>query len=207
MTFNPLIPQANNLISDSQSDILNNFTQQNTVFDNDHYTFNFATSANRGLHRKISFPASLGSDPALAGNAGYIFLKDDTNDTSLRPQVFYKNNTETLQVTNRFHSAANSGYIQLPGGIIMMWGNVNIPASPTSDQILVTFPTMANHIVGAAGFPTALFNVQFSLKCSSSASLPTVCIGTSSFSTTGFQIRYSSGQGVASTCYWYAIGN
>lgn len=204
--YDPLIPQANDLISQSQADILNNFTQLNTIFNNDHWTWDSSISANRGYHRQISFPTALGSDPSLSGRAGYIFLKNDANDASARPQVYYKNITETLQVTNRFHSAVTNGYIQLPGGIILMWGTAVIP-NTSSGQVNVTFPVIANYTGAPSGFPNNVFNIQISIQGASSNSGITYIIGSGTPPTsTGFQFRFSNNTQSA-TLYWYAIGN
>jgi len=204
--YDPLIPQANDLISQSQADILNNFGELNTIFNNDHYTWDYSTSAYRGLHRKITFPLALGSDPALAGMAGYLFLKNDPNDASARPQVYYKNITETLQVTNRFHSAVSDGYIQLPGGIILMWGTAAIP-NAASGQVNVTFPVIANYTGAPSGFPNNVFNIQISIQGASSNSGITYIIGSGTPPTAaGFQFRFSNNTQSA-TLYWFAIGN
>jgi hypothetical protein len=198
--YDPLIPQANDLISQSQSDILNNFGELNTIFNNDHYTWDYSTSAYRGLHRKITFPLALGSDPALAGMAGYLFLKNDPNDASARAQVYYKNITETLQVTNRFHSAVTNGYIQLQGGIIFMWGKISNPGSGNHTE---NFNTIANYTGAPVGFPNACFNV--SLTVNGTSSTQTAVLNQSTpFTSTSFSYRMSaSGPDV----FWYAIGN
>ena len=198
--YDPLIPQANDLISQSQSDILNNFGELETIFNNDHWTWDSTPSANRGSHRKISFPAALGSDPALAGFAGYLFLKNDPNDASARPQVYYKNITETQQVTNRFHSAVTDGYAMLPGGIILMWGF----ATPAATTSTIRFNTIANYV----GAPTQQFpNNCFSVVCTPAdeSSPISVSIKASSTDKTKFVVKLSAvpNDGL----YWYAIGN
>jgi hypothetical protein len=211
--YDPLIPQANDLISQSQADILNNFGQLESIFNTDHWTWDSTPSANRGLHRQISFPAALGSDPSLGSNVGYLFLKNDPNDTASKPQLYFKNSSNTYQVSNRFRSSGTTGYWMADNGsgttgstMITMWGSASIPSSPTSGQVPVAFPTMSNYTGAPIGFPNNLYNVQFSVQCTSSNNQPSVCIDTSGFSTTGFTIRYSSG-GTAATVYWTAIGN
>jgi hypothetical protein len=190
-----------------------NFNQANSLFNNDHYAFDDATSANRGYHRQIYFPAATVGNPSLGGFDGVFFCQIDANDTATKPQLFWKNSSNTYQVTNRFRSSSSAGYWMMDNGsgttsttMITMWGSASIPSSPTSGTVAVTFSTMSNYTGGPVGFPNNLYNVQFSVKCSSSGNQPAVCIDTSGFSTTGFTLRYSAG-GTAATVYWTAIGN
>jgi len=55
MPFNESIPQPNDLLSDSQGDLLNNNGFLNASFGVDHYAFNDATS-NNGKHQVIQMP-------------------------------------------------------------------------------------------------------------------------------------------------------
>lgn len=212
MTYNPLIPIGTDNISTDRSGIQVNFSQADLLFANDHYAFDDATSANRGYHKQIYFPLASGSAPSLGSFAGVFFTQNDPNDTSAKPQLYFKNSSNTYQVSNRFRSSASTGYWMLDNGsgttgttAIMMWGSASIPSSG-SGTVPVTFPTISNYIGGPAGFPNNVYNVQFSLQASSSGNQPAVCIDTSAFSTTGFRFRYSGGT-VAATAYWTAIGN
>ena len=75
MTFNPNIPQATDLTSASQSQILTNFSQLNTIFDVDHVTYDNATVANRGKHDKSTY-IEQGADPATSANEVALYSKD-----------------------------------------------------------------------------------------------------------------------------------
>ena len=221
MTYDPNIPQGNDNISTSQNDILTNFEQLNTLFNRDHYTWNDPTSAFRGGHRKMSFPAALAADPALGSFVAHLFPKNDANDTSLRPQMFFKNATETLQVTNRFYNDATEGYIILPFGtpthpsLILMWGNV---PSTTTFQPPVPFHTISNFVypnLPFQGFPNNCFNVQLTLANNSAGSPnPTVrfCLNTAdaipAFDRLNFRLRINvDSLQAAASIYWFAIGN
>lgn len=85
MTYNPTIPQANDLISQSQGQIQTNFSQADTIFDANHYTFDNATVANRGKHRYSSY-VEQGSDPATAAGDVAIYSKD----SGTRPVLFFR---------------------------------------------------------------------------------------------------------------------
>jgi hypothetical protein len=206
MTYTPGIPNATDNISVSQGQVKTNFQQLETIFNNDHYTWDDATSggAFRGFQRQISFPAALVSDPPLAGFSGYLFLKQDGNDTSLRSQVYFKNITATYQVTNRFQAATNPGYAMVNGGIIYMWGNI---AETSSGNHPVAFPAIANYNYIGPGFPNNVFNVQFSIMCDTSAGAPIIVLDeTAPPNTAGFNIRVSASVPNTSI-YWFAVGN
>ncbi len=57
VNYLPNIPQANDDLSDSQPQILNNFTKADSSFGIDHYAFSDAT-ANNGFHKQITNPVS-----------------------------------------------------------------------------------------------------------------------------------------------------
>lgn len=85
MVYNPQIPKAKDIMSNSQSDMLTNFTQLNTVYGSDHVAFN--ASANRGKHNKVTF-LSQGSDPTMDApdtkeNEIAIFALEDGTNTEL----------------------------------------------------------------------------------------------------------------------------
>lgn len=55
MVFKPGIPQPNDLLSDSQGDLLGNMQQLDTSFGIDHYKFS-DTTANLGFHNQVTTP-------------------------------------------------------------------------------------------------------------------------------------------------------
>jgi hypothetical protein len=87
MTYNPAIPQANDIIAQSQSQIQTNFSQADLIFDVNHVTFDDATAADRGKHRQIDFTrlvADPGSDATqlalyekLSGTSSELFFQRD----------------------------------------------------------------------------------------------------------------------------------
>ena len=78
MTFNPSIPQPNNLLSNSQNDLLVNMTALDTVFGIDHYKFSDAT-ANIGFHNTVTTPIIVGSaHPATAAAIPKLYAMQDS---------------------------------------------------------------------------------------------------------------------------------
>ena len=207
--YDPLIPAANDLISDSQGDIQNNFSELNTLYDRDHQKWNANTSAFRGKHRKMTFPEAYttGTIPGLGSDLGILFPMVDPVDTSARPQMYFKNATETVQVTNRFHDIiANDGYVILPGGIIYMWG---VELTATSGAVLVTLPPISSYVYPAPpnnGFPTAIFNVQLTNFTASAANQPNIAVDVATFNRNSFTINVNQSHAGNQT-FWFAIGN
>ena len=210
--YDPNVPvSGSENISVSQPKIMNNFQQLNTIFEFDHWTWNNATVANRGLHRQISFPSVLGADPAIGSNQGILYTKGDPNDVSARPQMYFENTTaggKIFQITNRFiNSQANNGYIILPNGtdtnrsIIVMWGNVNASSSSIP---AIMFPTISNYTGAPQGFPNLCFGIFLTQEGPSASGAPTIILNT--FGTQQFTVRISASV-PGTTLYWLAIGN
>jgi hypothetical protein len=97
MTFNPNIPQPNDLISASQAQIQTNFAQADTAFGIDHTPF--STLANQGQHKQVTLIAPI-ANPNQAGNISSVYTK--TSGTGV--ELFYQ------------HGTANNGVSQLTGG-------------------------------------------------------------------------------------------
>jgi hypothetical protein len=97
MTFNPNIPQPNDLISQSQAQIQTNFAQADIAFGIDHTAF--STLANQGQHKQVTLIAPI-ANPNQAGNISSVYTKTSGSGVEL----FYQ------------HGTANNGVSQLTGG-------------------------------------------------------------------------------------------
>lgn len=72
------IPQSDDFLSDSQQDILNNFSQLDTTFGIDHYTYSDAT-ANNGFHNQVTTPLIVGSaHPTTAADVPKFYAMQDS---------------------------------------------------------------------------------------------------------------------------------
>lgn len=100
MTYNPNIPQSADRPSDSQAQLLANFTQLNTIFDAEHVTFNATTD--NGEHKKITMNAPLGADPGLADPKASVYTKTVAGDSELFYEKYDNVATANLvqQMTN-----------------------------------------------------------------------------------------------------------
>lgn len=146
MTYNPAIPQPNDILSQSQSQIQTNFAQADTIFDLNHVTFDNASVASRGKHRRVDLirvaaPGSIATEAVvyqkLAGASSNLFMQRDGVATE-------------IQLTGPNPLIAATGESFLPGGLLIKWGIT----SGTGDDS----KTFAG--LGLTAFPTACFGVQ-----------------------------------------------
>ncbi len=189
MTYNPAIPQPNDLLSDSQGDILQNFGAANTSFGINHYAFDDATVKN-GKHKFVSLPVQIAA-PATTAGEGALYFKTSGSGSALF--MVRDNNVGTeVQLTSASVGnvfAATDGYCWLPGGLFMQWGF----AAVTIGVHTVTFPV---------AFAAAAYNVQITPVLNSSVGGQNVYMG----STTATDFTYSSTSSNILRIYWVAIG-
>lgn len=93
MTYNPNIPQATDIISQSQGQILTNFSQANTAFAVDHTALNVLVD--QGFHKQITLSQFLAGPFALSGSRSYIY---STNASAAGTQLNYQPSVANPQV-------------------------------------------------------------------------------------------------------------
>lgn len=85
MTYDPNIPQASDVISQSQAELLTNFQQLNLVYgdgnpgadpNSDHYPYD-DTSANARKHRKVRLPDTSGTPYTPLASEGVMYARTD----------------------------------------------------------------------------------------------------------------------------------
>ncbi len=146
MTYNPAIPQATDLISQSQSQILTNFSQADTAFAIDHTAF--SVLADQGKHKKSTYYEQA-VDPTTLINEIAVYTKD----VSAITQLFLRreNNGVVIQLTAGDPVIASDGSTFLPGGIIIKWGQINSAGNPTPVLFATPFPTADTTTPGTNG--------------------------------------------------------
>ncbi len=85
MSYNASIPNSTDRPSDSASQIKANFTALNTIFGEEHITYNAAS--NNGEHKKITFNDILAADPNLSDPKASLYTKTIAGDS----QLFFEN--------------------------------------------------------------------------------------------------------------------
>ena len=155
MTYNPAIPQSTDIPSQSQSQILTNFSQANTIFGIDHVAFNDATAANRGKHDQSTY-IEQGADPATLANEIAIYAKDVSGASRLFQRL--ESSGTVLPFTPVIVTSvvlAQNQYSFSFGSIIIKWGTAS-----AGDNATVTFTTSFN--VAPSVFVTINQNISTS---------------------------------------------
>lgn len=183
MTYNPSIPQPNDILSQSQAQIQTNFAQADTIFDVNHITFDNASVASRGKHRRVDLirvaaPGSIATEAVvyqkLASGSSNLFMQRDGVGTE-------------IQLTGPNPVIAATGTTFLPGGMIMNFGSV-------------VGALAGNTATFATPFPTNVFAITLGIGDSTVTRTATV----SSITLNDCLIKCSTGP---NTVYYIAIGN
>jgi len=146
LAYNPSVPQGGDLLSQSQSDILNNFTAIKTLVDINHVTFD---AVEEGKHHFVQFPVQ---SPVPTTGAGEVGIYSQTSAITGNPELVFapENDATTYEFTSATKNA--NGFTMLPSGIIIKWGTGSVGANTTA---VATF----NVGSGVPAF-TTVYNVQ-----------------------------------------------
>jgi len=87
MGYNPSIPQPNDFISQTQKQVLINYTEINRQYQFDHVPLTDSVDINRGKHKKVTFAEEAG-DQTTGATDYAAYAKDDSGQPSLfgRPE-------------------------------------------------------------------------------------------------------------------------
>jgi hypothetical protein len=144
MPYNPNIPQPNDIISQSQPQLLGNFQEINTLIAVNHATFG---TPNEGKHNIVTLPENAAPTPTLIDEASiYSQLSALTNQTELAWQR--ENNGPVIEWTSFL--GAGTGWTRFPSGILIKWGG----ASLTGFNQPIVYPVVANTPVFTAAYVT-----------------------------------------------------
>ena len=116
-TFNDAIPQATDVISTSQLQLLSNNQYCPASVGMDH-NWTKTSGAPDGYHKVVNFVNQAGA-PGVVANIGQLY----TLTSGGTQQLFYETGGGTqYQLTGLAALSAGNGYTTLPGGIILKWG-------------------------------------------------------------------------------------
>jgi len=192
MAYQANIPQPNNLLSQSQDDILNNFQAIQTLIGINHVNFN---AADQGKHKWVTYPQQAATPPAGSGflatelgayNAVYTLTNQNElyiNKTN-QATVVQVPSTASVLSANSAPAQNTQGWTLLPSGILLRWGNfsgftglntVTMTSSaaggPVPTQILSVQLTAYDPSAGDVNFAVRLANIisnsQFNVYISS----------------------------------------
>lgn len=211
MTYNATIPQSTDLISSSQPQILENFTQLNTQFSVDHTAL--TAVSNNGDHIQLTFPSAQTTKTAT-GTISYVYPKSDGTNVELYQSTYNIASAASLEtkITSSglpiwkggtvggsgvvTSSVTSGGYLNLPNGLQFRWGTGTV----TSSGSAAAFTFLAR---SGAAFSTACFNVQITAQASSN-SINAIVDLTTIPTASGFSAR---GTNSPTQFYFFAIGN
>jgi hypothetical protein len=158
--YNQNIPQANDQLSTSQADLLNNFIAIQTLINVNHVDF---AAGDQGKHKYVTFPVQAGSPP-IAFNAGeialYNFLSPITGQNELyinklnQALLVQQNMVGSILSTNSAPGFNSTGWTYLPSGILLKWG-----FGTANGNTVVVYPVAANIPVF-----TQVFNIQVTTR-------------------------------------------
>lgn len=120
MAYNPNIPQPTDQLSQSQADILANFTALNPIFN--------------GVNNFILFPIQ-GSGPATSGTQVAVYSK---TGITTNQELFFRRISSGVEIDMTGSAQATNGWSRLPSGVLIKWGTTTVTRN-TLDTI--TFPT------------------------------------------------------------------
>jgi hypothetical protein len=127
MAYDNNIPQANDLISQSQAQILENFSQLDTQYSGDHVAFSAAT--NNGEHTKVSF-SNVSAPGAQTDPKSVLYTKSPVGGIFSHVLPFFRNQSAELNVLPDLSNTGTNYSFSL-GQIIFNFGS-GVIASGTS---------------------------------------------------------------------------
>jgi hypothetical protein len=205
MSFDPTIPLATDLLSQSQSDIQINFAQSNAIMGVDHVNFDnslpapalgklgyLTIPADEGKHTFIHLKrvdtttGTPGADPVTAANESALYAKY----TGTTTELYYRypsSGTVAQLLTVLASTLATPGSVTLSNGIIIKWGVVGG---------INTAGTVINF---SGAFTTAVWSLVVTPESNTSRTIATNAPGLANFTC------YSENNGT--TVRYIAIGN
>ena len=197
MSYDADIPQPEDIINQSVTQINTNFNQANVAFTINHYAFD-DTGPNKGKHKFASFPSVNGTVTQTDENEMNIF----SNGLGALTNLFYlEQNSEEEEgkirqisgpITTGYGSYSVGGSIPLLGGMMLKFGNVNITSDVPNN---FTFTTETG-----SPFPANVFSAYAQTQ----GSFATFS-GFTKLETDGFTIQGSAG--LSGQAVFIAIGN
>lgn len=139
MTYTTGIPQDGQSLGSSKPQVRDNFNVLATYLGTNHVALN---ALNGGMHKFLQMPEQA-SDPSSGVNIGDLYTKEAQTYTNL----FWKqesggadplrNQGAVTQMTNILPVNATVGRSFLPGGLLIVWGN--LLSGQTTNPTLTTF--------------------------------------------------------------------
>ena len=135
MSYNPSIPQPDDLISVSQGEIQTNFSELNTVFTQDHVEYDNATTADRGKHKQSTYTELVNPDePTTVANESTIWAIEGPTSTQTELYMRRESQSGALSVPSKdlaIFGVAAAGLFDGAGAAL---GTHNVNMTVTKDE-------------------------------------------------------------------------
>ncbi len=138
MPYQNNVPQPTDAFSDSQADLLANFSGIKTLIDVDHVTFD---AADEGKHNQVTFPEQA-AGPATAVNEGALYTK--VSGVSVATELFFRRENNGTEIEFTISENAAIGWTRLPSGLLVRWGTGTANGSAAINFAGGTFPGFTN---------------------------------------------------------------
>lgn len=174
--YNANVPQPTDLLSQSQSDLLNNFQALQTLIDVNHVDF---ASGDQGKHKWVTFPVQAAIPPAGSGfGAGELGLYNAVNATTTKSELYINKtnqatvvqipSTASILSQNSNPGLNSQGWSYLPSGMVLYWGSftgvtgLNVVTLNTAPPFGPTLTAIAS--VQLTPYDTTAGDVNFSVR-------------------------------------------
>ncbi len=140
MAYQANIPQAADEIQQSQSDLLANFQQINTMLNVNHGALNGVIE---GKHKFCSFPVQAAAPAVIAGEVG---MYSRTSTLTTNPELAIKTPAGSITEFTAARLSATNGWSYMPSGLLLKWGAfaAGVGATTVTYPVGVTYPVFAN---------------------------------------------------------------
>lgn len=214
MTFNPNIPQATDLLSDSQGQLQSNNQALNTTFSRNHIALNVATD--NGKHKFVEMPVSSGIPtpvPGLSGTSGTVYTRTVAGESQLfytagstgrqYQLTFTDNSTFSKFSTNTTYQASGGSNAQVTGGWTFLPGGMILNYGSATDLN----PGGSKTIKFAKAFPNACFSVTCTPRTTSTIGGGNHDWDVSNVIVNQFNLVINGNYNSSDTFYFFAVGN
>ena len=193
MVFKSNIPQPTDKLRTSQSEVLENFSKLDSIFDVNHIKYS-DTTGDAGKHTYTTFvnltDKALAS-PTTSSEELAVYVKDDAAGA---PRLFYREPSDGTeqQLSGSIVGSAN-GECPLPGGLSLKWGKTT--GTGATDTVTYT-------ALGLTAFTTDTYSISLTARTTSNFTGRVADVTASS--ATGF--TFGRAPSASITFYWIAIG-
>jgi hypothetical protein len=186
MTFTPNIPQSGQTLGNSQSQVLNNFTNYFNTMSVNHVAPNNSGAGKHNLAELVvqaQSPATAAAEVAI-----YSRSPSGTADLYLQAQSQLANATDIqMSRLDEGIKTGSAGWTFLPGGMIMQWGSCVLAAA---GQLAVVYTTQ-----GGVAFKSATYQVFLTVNDPGSpiTPIPSFVVNGALTAKTGFTVSTNRG--------------